>query len=163
MSEPKLTDALEHWLQGRINTCVSGLMSRLNHLETQAGTFRKESRDCIDELMLRADELEGRAGNLDSQAAGQGRLLEVHGRRIRNLEGETVTPEPSIPAKALEQIDNAIKALDSASAFWGGPGGDQFMSAMVGLVKLRDPLQSLMEARIDLKIHNTAVGGFEAA
>jgi hypothetical protein len=29
-----LFDTLEHWLQGRINVCVSGLMSRLERLET---------------------------------------------------------------------------------------------------------------------------------
>jgi hypothetical protein len=29
-----LLDTLDHWLQGRVNICVAGLVSRLEHLET---------------------------------------------------------------------------------------------------------------------------------
>ena len=37
----KMTDVFEHWLQGRINTCVSGLTSRIEHLEVDNDNLKE--------------------------------------------------------------------------------------------------------------------------
>ena len=53
MENQKLFDVMEHWLQGRINTCVSGLFSRIERLEEE----RSELFSRIEELQLRINYL----------------------------------------------------------------------------------------------------------
>lgn len=44
MENQKLFDVMEHWLQGRINTCVSGLFSRIEYLESRVAELESYER-----------------------------------------------------------------------------------------------------------------------
>lgn len=50
----KMTDVFEHWLQGRINTCVSGLASRIEHLEVDNDNLK----EAMNRLVPRTAQLE---------------------------------------------------------------------------------------------------------
>ncbi len=36
-----LKDAVDHWLQGQVNTCVAGLISRIERLETTVAGLQR--------------------------------------------------------------------------------------------------------------------------
>lgn len=56
MNEEKLADALEMWIQGRINNCVMGLLDRVERLERE----RENADMVIRALSQRIEDLEDR-------------------------------------------------------------------------------------------------------
>lgn len=98
----KMTDVFEHWLQGRINTCVSGLLTRVASLEdevrylrefttaraAEAGTLRTLV-SCMDTDVTRArdreDLLHDKVKALDRQASGILHMMDGYGKQLCNL------------------------------------------------------------------------------
>lgn len=70
MENQKLFDVMEHWLQGRINTCVSGLFSRIERLEEERS-----------ELFSRIEDMQSQINDLHNKLDG---AKDERHRRIRN-------------------------------------------------------------------------------
>lgn len=61
--ENKLTDVLEYWIQGRINTCVMGMLDRIERLERErenADMVIREQARTIDQLRSQIQNIEDR-------------------------------------------------------------------------------------------------------
>lgn len=84
----KMADVFEHWLQGRINTCVSGLLSRIEHLEVDNDNL-KEVVNLLAPRVARMDDevkyLSDKIKGTDRQASSMLHMLDGYGKQLCNL------------------------------------------------------------------------------
>lgn len=98
-----LTDTLQHWLQGQINTAVDGHNSRLEYLESNM-THAKHLEERIKSLELRCATLSDRLQAIEAQVTAAP-FIQLY-ERLQNL--EKAYPDMATTKDLLKETDPAV-------------------------------------------------------
>jgi len=119
--DEKLTDILERYLQGRINVCVDGLMSRIARLEENLDTLVTTVTD----LSTTIHALQRENGGLELQAQGVQNMLSGHAQNLARLNKsieryeDDTRPDTLTGEELLEKIKDCIEWNDAVGEVYG--------------------------------------------
>lgn len=141
MSEPKIVDVLEHWLQGRINLSVTGLVSRL---ETQEKAMQEQC-DLNITLLDRIKKLE------DGERPNDERLYMEVNSYLKDGGGQTLV-DGLIAAAINDDVTLDRRMQQTCSTYW-----DEWLNnnSLVDHLDSRD-VWSLVEDDVETAINDSS-------
>jgi len=173
-----LTDVLQHWLQGEINTCVAGHQSRIDHLEArvealahvidrqaqliedQRAAFKELHKElhkglhpaCMENFFANLEEC-ARVGSLQRLLGSEFNILHEAHNQLANKVQAMLVPETMCADALLDKVCNSENWSDAVAGCYTDSAFEEAVNDVVSGRELKQMVRDIVnDLRFDVSV-----------